>query len=249
MELSDALRDAAGHRRVLIASDFDGTLSEIVPVPDDARPVEGAVAALTELAALSNVDLLLVSGRRLDDLRARFEGRIPDGILTVGEHGAAWPDRTIEAPDGLDRLTDGFRALASTADGAEVEVKHSAVTFHLRNVDARSAERLAEEVLMFARETVGGLDTDARIEEGRGVVEVSFDSADKGQAVLEVKRRTGAGAVVFFGDDVSDEAVFGVLGPEDVGVKVGDGPTAAQFRVPGPPQVIEALDFIVSLRS
>ena len=249
MELADALRDAAGHRRILIASDFDGTLSEIVPVPDEAGPVEGAVAALSDLAALANVDLLLVSGRRLDDLRARFEGRLPERVLTVGEHGAAWPDRRMDAPEGLDRLADGFRALASTADGAEVEVKHSAVTFHLRNVDERVTERLAEEVLMFARETVDGLDGDARIEEGRGVVEVAFDAADKSHAVLEVKQRTGAGAVVFFGDDTSDEAVFGVLGPEDVGVKVGDGPTAAEFRVSGPAQVIEALELLVFLRS
>lgn len=249
MELDDALRDFAGHRRILIASDFDGTLSEIVPIPGDARPVPGAVEVLTELSSLPNVQLMLVSGRSLDDLLARFEGSLPSSIVTIGEHGAARPDREIERPQGMDRLVEGFRALASTADGADVEVKQSAVTFHFRNVDPLSVDRLTEEVVMFAREFVDQLSDEARIEKGRGVVEVAFDAADKGDAVVELKERLGAGAALYFGDDVSDEAVFESMGPEDVGVKVGDGSTVAPFRVAGPAQVVEVLELVVSLRS
>lgn len=249
MDLDDALRSFAGHRRILIASDFDGTLSEIVPIPGDARPVPGAVEVLTELSNLPNVQLMLVSGRSLDDLLARFEGGLSESIVTIGEHGAAWPDRRIESPEGMDRLVEGFRALASTADGAEVEVKQSAVSFHFRNVDPLSVERLTEEVVSFAREVVDQLPDEARIERGRGVVEVAFDAAHKGDAVVEMKERLGAGAVLYFGDDVSDEAVFEAIDPEDVGVKVGDGPTIAPFRVAGPQQVVEALELIASLRS
>lgn len=249
MELDDALRSFAGHRRVLIASDFDGTLSEIVPIPGDARPVPGAVEVLTELADLPNVHLMLVSGRSLDDLIARFEGRLPESIMTIGEHGAARHDRQIEHPEGMDRLVEGFRALASTADGAEVEVKQSAVSFHFRNVDPLSAERLVEEVMLFAREVVDQLPDEPRIEKGRGVVEVAFDAAHKGDAVVEMKERLGAGAVLYFGDDVSDEAVFESIGRDDVGVKVGDGETVAPYRVAGPAQVVEALELVASLRS
>lgn len=249
MDLDEALRDLAGHRRILVASDFDGTLSEIVPVPGDARAVPGALEALRDLIELPNVDVMLVSGRSLDDLLERFEGGLHDAIVTVGEHGAAWPDRTIERPQAMDRLVEGFRALASTADGAEVEVKRSAVTFHHRNVDPISAERLSDEVARFAREVVDASPDPARIEEGRGVVEVAFDASDKGDAVLEMKERTGAGAVLFFGDDVSDEAVFRALGPEDVGVKVGDADTVAPFRLPGPTEVVETLELLASLRA
>lgn len=249
MELVDALRSFAGHRRILIASDFDGTLSEIVPIPGDARPVPGAVEVLTDLSNLPNVELMLVSGRSLDDLLARFEGSLPESIVTIGEHGAAWPDRQIEPPEGMDRLVEGFRALASTADGADVEVKQSAVSFHFRNVDPLSAGRLTEEVVLFSREVVDQVPDGARIEEGRGVVEVAFDTAHKGDAVTEMKKRLGAGAVLYFGDDVSDEAVFGASGPGDVGVKVGEGATIAPFRVAGPAQVVEALELVASLRS
>src|SRR6185312_17126882 len=49
--------------RVLIASDFDGTLACIVPEPDTAVPVPGAVAALSALAQRPDFRLAIVSGQ------------------------------------------------------------------------------------------------------------------------------------------------------------------------------------------
>ena len=56
----DAIRAAPG--RALIASDFDGTLSPIVPDPMSARAYPGAVQALSRLA--SPIDSIPVVGRR-----------------------------------------------------------------------------------------------------------------------------------------------------------------------------------------
>jgi trehalose 6-phosphate phosphatase len=50
-----------------------------------------------------------------------------------------------------------------------------------------------------------------------------------------------ADAVAYFGDDVTDEDAFRALGPRDVTVKVGDGETAARFRVEHPEDAAEAL--------
>ena len=60
-------------------------------------------------------------------------------------------------------------------------------------------------------------------------------------AVKELRERTGATATLFIGDDVTDEDAFARLGAGDVGVKVGEGATAAEYRVEDPESVARLL--------
>jgi trehalose-6-phosphatase len=53
--------------------------------------------------------------------------------------------------------------------------------------------------------------------------------------------------VAFAGDDLTDEEVFAGLGPDDFGVRVGPGPTAARYRLDGPPQVLEWLSSLLGV--
>ena len=59
-------------------------------------------------------------------------------------------------------------------------------------------------------------------------------STDKGEAVDILREQTASTAVVFFGDDVTDEKAFRRMRDGDVGVKVGPGDTVAGFRVESP---------------
>ena len=68
-ELTDALDAAARSPRLLVTSDFDGTLSPIVSNPADARPLPAAGDALIALAGLPDTEVALISGRALRDLR------------------------------------------------------------------------------------------------------------------------------------------------------------------------------------
>jgi trehalose 6-phosphate phosphatase len=81
------------------------------------------------------------------------------------------------------------------------------------------------------------------------VVEVGVVRADKGTALQALREELGADAVAYFGDDVTDEDAFRALGPDDVTVKVGEGATAARFRVDGPEDAAAALIRLHELRA
>ena len=69
-------------RRPLLAFDFDGTLAPIVARPDDARVPPAVERRLERLSRV--LPLAIVSGRRVDDVRARLSFT-PRYI--VGNHG------------------------------------------------------------------------------------------------------------------------------------------------------------------
>lgn len=236
--LEGALRDAAGHAPLLVASDYDGVLSPIVDDPSAAAPHAPAVAALAGIAECSGVNAVIISGRS----RAVLEelAGAPASVTLVGNHGAQAADRetTSMAVAVAEAVTD----LARSFDGAVVEPKPLGAAFHYRHVSA------PDDAAAAAREI--GNRFGARIIEGKMVVEIVVGHGDKGSAIAAMRERWEADSVVFFGDDVTDESVFVTLGPDDVGVKVGPGPTAARYRVGDPAEVADALGLLLgALRS
>ena len=80
------------------------------------------------------------------------------------------------------------------------------------------------------------------------MLEFAVISTDKGEAVDILRDQHDATAVVFFGDDVTDEKAFRRLRDADVGVKVGPGDTLAGFRVDAPEDVATALRYLLERR-
>ena len=76
------------------------------------------------------------------------------------------------------------------------------------------------------------------------VVEFLASPHTKGSALAVLRHTERPDAVLFIGDDRTDEEGFAVLGPSDLGVRVGEGPTAAHLCVPtraGAIDLVEAL--------
>ncbi len=241
MNLEFALKQLAGRDRILVASDFDGTLSEIVPRPEDARPVDGAIDALQVLSGQSGVSVAVVSGRGLDDLVA-LVGDV-DGIELVGEHGSVWHGREAPRPESYDEVKDALESIAGGVEGAWVESKHTAFSLHTRAVaDADEEEQVVRQAETALERIVPGC-----FERGLHVLDVRLSGSTKADAVAELRRATLG--VLFVGDDTTDESVFRDARAEDVMVKVGGGETAAPHRVPGPRQVVELFERLASLRN
>ncbi len=246
-ELEHALSSAIAVERLLVACDYDGTLAEIVDNPNDAAPLDSAMTAIRRLIDLPGVEVAVITGRSLTDLQALAP--FDDRVHRIGSHGS---ESVVGAVEGFDneaavRLAELDRALSAAADtvpGAMIERKPASVAFHYRGADSVAAPAAVEAVL--AGPLAG---VDLRVKHGKSVIELVVVDADKGAALRGLRRRLEASSVIFVGDDVTDEDAFAVLLPGDVGIKVGDGPTLAEYRLADPSAVAEVLRLVADRRT
>ena len=241
-ELLDALESAAATPRLLVTSDFDGTLAPIVDNPADARPLPEAAAALIELAGMPATSAALISGRALQTLRELSS--MPAAVHLVGSHGAEFEAGFAHHIDTvlLQTITDALTTIAADKPGVAVEPKPASVALHVRNASPADGEAA------LAAAWDAAAHWDAHVTTGKAVLEFAVITTDKGEAVDILRGEKDATAVVFFGDDVTDEKAFVRLGDSDIGVKVGPGDTAATHRIDSPADVATALRYLAGRR-
>lgn len=246
-QLAAALDGFSGVSPRLVALDFDGVCAPIVDEPSAARMLPAVREALTLLQGIDDVRVALVSGRSLDDLRAVAEP--DDDLLLVGSHGAetaagdAEPEPLLDQAERelLARVRREVAEVVASHDGTQLEDKPAGVVLHTRRAP-RDQARAATDALLERDPWPSGV----QLRKGNEVVELSVLSADKGEALLRLKDLTGCRAVLYVGDDVTDEDAFGVLDQDahDVAIKVGSAETAARYRIGAPddlPAVLLAL--------
>ena len=241
--LDAALAAAAVAPRLLVATDFDGTLTPFAPRPWMVTPDAGALAALGALAAVAATQVAVVSARTLADLTEQM-GAVA-GVQLLGSYGA----ETAAGPVGLDeaearrwaRLAVTFERLAVVHEAAWVERKALGVALHARGVGDSSA------LLARAVEAAAAM-RDVHVVRGNEVVEAMVRPTSKAWAVDALAVRWLADVTVYLGDDHADEEVFARLGPADVGLHVGPGPTAAGWTVADPAEAGRALTRLAALR-
>ncbi|WP_019202144.1 trehalose-phosphatase [Tsukamurella sp. 1534] len=248
-DLRAALELFAGLPRVLVATDYDGVTAPIVSDPAAAHPLPGTVEALVALAALPGVTVAVVSGRDRATLD-RLSG-VEEPIVTVGSHGAEWAEGFESPLDAAalarrDAVLAGLEEIAARHPGAAVERKPLGAALHVRNVaDAADADGALEQARRGPASVPG-----VHATEGKAVLELTVTDASKGRALTLIRDRVGAQAVLYLGDDVTDEKAFAVLeSAGDVSVKVGDGETAARFRVRGPEDARAVFEDLAALRA
>jgi len=239
-DLDAALRDVAGRRPLLVASDYDGVLSRLVGDPSAAVPEPGAAEALARLAAVDGVVVALVSGRGVEDLRTTsgFRG----SFRWIGSHGAEFdgPVRD-ELSVRRDALRDQLAPVVAGTEGARLEVKPASVAVHVRQVP----DRAVAAALLQRVDTM--VDPSLTKKPGKEVLELAVVDADKGSALRRLRAELGAAGALYLGDDRTDEDGFRALEPDDVPVKVGEGDTVARYRVADPPGALALLEHLAGL--
>jgi trehalose-phosphatase len=244
-------RLAAGESLLLLA-DYDGTLTPIVPDPEAAWLPRGVWDDLRILAGSSRTRVGIVSGRRIEDLRARV--RIPE-VIYAGCHGLqiegprvrfTHPAAQAQRP-ALAALASELSLRTAAVPGVIVEPKGLTVAVHYRNTTSEGMLRLAEELQPVLAERR------FRVLPGKKVVELLPQvSWSKGEGALRIVDhvRTHTGwrlLTTYLGDDSTDEMAFGVLQGQALTVRVGwRGDSAATYWLRGPAEVRRLLSALAA---
>ncbi len=249
-EIDPALRDAVGLiarvPQLLIACDYDGTLAPIVEDPSAAHPLPEAVAAVRALAALPQTTVAIVSGRALRDLATL--SRLPSEVHLVGSHGSEFDIGFVHrlAPELVDlrtRIQKAVEDIVGDKPGVRLESKPASVAVHTRTAAPDDADAVREAIFEGPASWAG-----VHVTQGKEVVELLILQTHKGTAIDSLRMQLGVSAVLFVGDDVTDENAFAHLHGPDVGIKIGPGETRAGYRVGDPVEAVRVLGLLLETR-
>ena len=226
--------------------DYDGTLTPIRATPRMARLDVGTRRLLRRLSRRRALQLGIISGRALSDLR-RMVG-VP-GAVYVGNHGFELEGPGVrflhpqaqQAAPVLARIAARLRRALRSVPGAWVESKRLSLSVHWRAVPPEEEARFHHIALRAVSPWVR--DGRVRMTLGKRVLEVRPPAAwNKGAVVrwLMEAYRAPRGGIVYIGDDWTDEDAFRVVNrARGISVFVGTRSmaTRARWRVRGPQQV------------
>jgi len=256
---------AAVPGRLLVVTDFDGTIAPITPEPMATRVLPLGRAALRRLAGLAEAHpdrlaLVVLSGRAAADVAGRVR---VGGVRYLGNHGveggslarrspaerlavATDPALVRHAPT-VRRLADDVAGRLDHPDWLFVEDKGPTVAFHFRRAADGDAARTAVLAAIDDAETASGELGLVRLE-GRRVVELHPEGAGhKGAAVARLLDEVRPAAAIVLGDDRSDAEAFRVIGVARASGRLGDGlAVGVHGAAETPSELVESADVILA---
>ena len=238
--------------RLLVATDFDGTLTPIRPRPEDVVMPTGARESLAALAGHPGIRVAVLSGRKLSDVAELVN--LPKAVF-AGNHGMEIQGGGISythplalaAGPLLDEAAAFLTQELTGIDGAFVEHKGLTLSMHYRLADEAALPRVEQAATQCAA-AFPALKRHA----GKKVVEFRPDIPwNKGHALKRLLKGLGlpAAATLYMGDDVTDEDAFAVLNGLGTTLHVGENPdTLARLRLRDPQDTADFLAWLRHLR-
>jgi len=221
--------------RLLLLTDYDGTLTPIVENPREAWLDEAVRDDLQALARSPKVHLGIVSGRDIADLRERVG--VPDAVyagchgLEIEGLGLSFRHPEAEAQqETLGAISGQLSQRAPTVPGMRVETKRYGLAVHYRHVVPDQIRRVEMELARAIRRDGSRL----KIFHGEKVIEVQPQVGwNKGNCVLwirdAIQRASGEPlTLLYMGDDWTDEHAFEALAGQAITIRVGNGVPASR---------------------
>ncbi|MDO9153486.1 MAG: trehalose-phosphatase [Paludibacter sp.] len=240
--MADILEIYKQAKNRLILLDYDGTLVDFTPVPEDAVPSIELLYILRRIASTPNTKLIIISGRNQNDIE-NFVGELPIDI--IAEHGAMlkkqgkWQKQNIDISAWKEPVLAVLNETSSSCPGSFVEEKTFSLAWHYRNAEtgyehARKLINTLENINLFYN---------FKILDGNKVVEIKSIEIGKGKATKYLVEKKNYDFILSVGDDKTDEEMFEFLvtHPEAITIKVGEGNTMAKYLLENVDNVIKML--------
>ncbi len=241
-EIRQAYRKAT--RRLLLL-DYDGTLVSLSRHRDTARPDDRAAGILKGLGAGPANHLVLVSGRRRQELEQWF-GDFP--LTLIAEHGAWVRDRgdpEWRAAIPLEESWKGrFRPVMERfldrVPGSSLEEKDFSIAWHYRSADVESGTLAAKDLVDILTTLTANFDL--QVLPGNKVVEIRRAPVNKGSHFALKLSRESWDFILAIGDDWTDEALFATLPPSAFSIRVGIEASSARLNAEGVAAILDLLE-------
>lgn len=214
--------------------DFDGTLVDIASTPDAIKVDKADKLMLNQLSERHNGAAAIISGRNLRDIEHYLDGF--SGTISGG-HGAELRHASKLLPGvvcdlaRLEHIKNAVREFAFLCPGVLAEDKSFGIVLHFRQ-----HPELEGKVREFLTSLVDG-DNEFELQSAKMAVEIKPKGISKAKAIERIMSfdEFDGRNILYAGDDETDEGAFAwVNGQGGVTIKVGDGPTRAQYRTHSP---------------
>ncbi len=231
---------------VLCVFDFDGTLVPITAEPSQSRLSQEILERLMRLSSYTPIAVL--TGRSVADIRTRLGFEPPYLIGNHGMEGIPGWDGAHSSHEGQSSIWRSIldAHLGNPADfdaGIWIEDKRYSLSVHYRAAPDQEKAAAALTALF------ASLDPPPRVVAGKCVFNLlPQDAADKGSALVELLKLSGAGSAIYVGDDVTDEDVFRLHRPDLLSVRVEYyAESAAEYYIPDHADIARLLDELIAL--
>lgn len=185
--------------------DFDGTLVDIAPRPDQVEVARALPVLIEQLSRKFGGRVALISGRALDVLDGLLG---PIDVAMAGSHGGEFRPAGQGAIHSLadplpESIAHPLARFARDNGGLIAERKPFSMAVHYRGHPDAHEPLLATARALASRHG-------AQVKEGKMVVEVVMPGSDKGSAIAKFMEMPlfAEATPCFIGDDVTDEDAF-----------------------------------------
>jgi len=226
-------------KKRIIFLDYDGTLVGFKSSISQASPDENLFSIIEKLSDDPANELVLISGRKHDNLDEWFGDK---NIYLIAEHGS-WFKQQNRSWHKITGLSDSWKhdiypildTYVDRTPGTFIEEKTYSLVWHYRNAQKGLGELRAAELMNNLK--YHATDKGLQLLPGDMVLEVKNMEINKGKAASMLLEKADYDFIIAFGDDYTDEDVFKALPDTAITIKVGSNVSAAKFYLRNPAEV------------